>query len=56
MSAPKTRTLSIHRTLGEAIRSQQSKGGIVKEGAAGTTTERPWGVVAPAAERKGRGG
>jgi hypothetical protein len=41
-----TRLLSIHKTLGAAIRSSRASGGVVKEGVPGTTTERPWGVVA----------
>lgn len=47
------RLLSIHRTLGQAIRSSRSSGGTVKEGVPGTTAERPWGVVAPRKERGG---
>jgi hypothetical protein len=42
-----TRLLSIHKTLGAAIRSSRSSGGTVKEGVPGTTRERPWGVIAP---------
>jgi hypothetical protein len=45
---------SIHPTLAKAIRSARNSGGIVKEGVPGTTLERPWGVVAPAADRKAR--
>lgn len=41
------RLLSIHKTLGAAIRSSRHSGGMVKEGVPGTTSERPWGVVAP---------
>ena len=40
------RLLSIHRTLAAAIRSQRHSGGIVKQHVKGTTTERPWAVVA----------
>lgn len=47
------RLLSIHKTLGAAIRSSRNSGGTVKEGVPGTTQERPWGVIAPAADRKG---
>lgn len=43
------RLLSIHKTLGAAIRSQRHEGpdATVKEGVKGTTPERPWGVVMP---------
>jgi hypothetical protein len=39
------RVLSIHKTLGAAIRSARNSGGIVRKGVKGTTTERPWAVV-----------
>ena len=45
------RLLSIHKTLGAAIRSSRSSGGIVKEGVPGTTSERLWVVIAPAKKK-----
>jgi hypothetical protein len=50
MTQPKLK--SIHKTLGEAVRSARYWGGTVKQGVPGTTAERPWGVVAEAPDRK----
>lgn len=49
------RLLSIHKTPGAAIRSSRNSGGIVKEGVPGTTSERPWGVIAPSNKDSGKG-
>jgi hypothetical protein len=57
MSAP-TRTLSRHSTWIRADRYRVGcgvAGARVQYQAKGTTSERPWGVVAPFVDRKGRG-
>ena len=47
---------SIHPTLAKAIRSARYWGGTVKQNVRGTTPDKPWAVVAPAPDKKERGG
>jgi hypothetical protein len=55
----RTRLLSIHRDQSAAIRSrdrlpdQLRQRSWVELAPAGSTSERPWGVLAPAAGKKG---
>ena len=52
MSADRTRLLSIHPTRAAAARAADSQPHAwVELGTKGTTSERPWGVVAPAAKK-----
>jgi hypothetical protein len=50
MTRPKLKAR--RKTFGEAIRSARQWGGVVIKDYPGTTTEYPWGVVAPAPDNR----